>query len=523
MGGSQSEEVKTTILNDTRVKNALRVTNKNISETTMKIVQESVNNTAQSADLTQEISIKGLKAKGDISFEEISQAGDMAISLSSFSNSELKQDLVTETRNQMQTALKEQMNMSQEQAKEDAEQMVSELLSAISETMQSLGAAVTGTDTSSSTETSITNLLNIETETELENLVESAISEELVNTTINNISSKLAASQNVDIADWESTDGGIKVGKISQEFSGDLMLEAISETGTGSSIIATVANVNVADIEKIVETDQSAKDLEEGTIGAAGDFVEKAVGAWAGLLQSGALFILIPVLIVGGLVLFMFRGTISKVAEQQAGVPQQPMPQQQFYQGGGGKTIKKGINFLKSILKNITKTIKKYTTKKNLILLVIIILASLIIYKVYEIIQQKLLSENFTEESKMDDVIITNKGKYLSNKKAGSGTLCLKKDKGKAFKFNIAKNDDNTVTIQKIGKGEKLYLKLNGNIVKLSKFNPQQTKKYNFSFEKKGKEENSFILFQGKKFLSFQKACLSILTKKEDASILKFE
>ena len=349
MGGEQSTETKTEILNDTRVKNALSVMNKNISETTMKIVQESVNNTAQSADLTQEISIKGLKAKGDITFDEISQKGEMAISLSSFSNAELKQDLVTETRNQMQTKLKEQMNMSQEQAKEDGEQMVSELLGAISETMQGLGASVTGTDTSSSTETSIKNIMNIETDTELQNIVESSISEELINTTINNISSKLAASQNVDIADWESTDGGIKVGKISQEFSGDLMLEAINESSVGSSIIASVTNTNIADIEKIVATEQTAKDINEGTLKAGGEAIGGIIGAWSGLVQTGALFIIIPVLIVGGLVLFMFRGTISKVAEQQVGIPQQQMPRQQFYQGGGGKAIKKGMKFLKSI------------------------------------------------------------------------------------------------------------------------------------------------------------------------------
>ena len=522
MGGEQSQETKTEIINDTRVQTAMSNMNKSISETAMSMVQESLKQTAAGAEIKQEVTISGLKAKGDIIIGEISQKADVEISVSSLTNSELKQELVQSTMNDMQTKLKEQMSMSQEQAETEGEQMVAELASALSETMQSLGASVTGTDTSSKSETSIQNLLNIESSVELQNIVESAVTVDLVNKTVESIASNVVGEQKTEISNLESTDGSIVIAGVDQEVLSKQMLEAITSVGMGSEIMASVSQVSKAEVDKSIEAGQTVTQETVGTIDAAGTFVEQAVGAWSGLMSTMGLTILIPILIVGGLVLFMFRGTISKVAEQQAGIPQQQYPQQQFYQGGGGKALKTGMKKAQSMLKNITKTMKKYATRKNLVLLVIAVLLSLVIYKLYKMISSKTLEEQFTNESKMAGVMISSKGKYLKNKKLGDNHLCLNKDKSKAFKFNVSKNDaDKTVTIHRAGKGKKLYIKLQDNDIVLAEFKSAHQKKYDFSFTKKG--ENTYTFSQGKKHLALKNGCLTVVPKKEDATELKFE
>ncbi len=531
MGGSQSEEVKTEIINDTRVQTAMSNMNKSISETAMSMVQETLKQTAVGAAVKQEITITGLKAEGDIVIGEISQKADIEISVSSLTNSELKQELVQTTMNDMQTKLKEQMSMSQEQASTEGEQMVAELAGALADTMQSLGASATGTDTSSTSETSIQNLLNIESDVELQNIVESAVTVDLVNKTIESIASNVVGDQATEISNLESTDGSIVIAGVEQEMLSKQMLEAITSVGMGSEIMASVAQISTADVEKSIDAGQVASEEQVGTIDAAAGFVESAVGAWTDLVSTMGMTIIIPILIVGGLVLFMFRGTISKVAQKQAGIApqqymQQPqyMPQQQYYQGGGGKTIKKGIKNIKSMLKNITKNLtkyyKKYATKKNLILLVIVVLVSLIIYKLYKIYSNKTLGEKFTNESKMTDVIISNKGKYLKNKKLGDEHLCLDEDKSKAYKFNISKGEDDTVTIYKVG-DKKLYIKLQDNDIILTDFKSAHATRYNFTFEKVG--ENTYTFSQGKKYLALKNGCLTVVPKKEDASKLTFE
>ena len=524
MGAEQSQETKTEIINDTRVQTAMSNMNKSISETAMNMVQESLKNTAAGAAIKQEITITGLKAKGDIVIGDISQKADVEVSISSLTNSELKQDLVESTMNDMQTKLKEQMAMSQEQASQEGEQMVSELAGALSSTMQSLGASATGTDTSSKSETSIQNLLNIESSVELQNIVETAISVDLVNKTVESIANNVVGEQKTEISNIESEDGSIVVGNVDQEILSKQMLEAITSIGMGSEIMASVANINKADVEKAVDAGQSATEDQEGTISAAGGFVESVGSAWTGVITSMGSMVIIPILIVGGLVLFMFRGTISKVAEQQAGIPQQQFPQQQFYQGGGGKAMKKSVKKAKSILKDIMKyirkIIKKYATRKNLIILVIVILSLLATYQIYKIIKSKKLSENFTNESKMEGVMISSKGKYLKNKKLGDNHLCLNDDKSKAFKFNVSKNDK-TVTIHRVVKDKKLYIKLQDNDIILTDFKSSHSSKYNFSFEKK--EENTYTLSQGEKYLALKNGCLTVISKKEDASLLKFE
>lgn len=519
MGGEQSQETKTSILNDTRVSNSIKNINETINTTTMNMIQESLKNTAASAEIKQKITISGLKAGGDIDISGVSQKAEVEISISSLTNSEMKQDLVQDTMNKMQTQIADQMKMTQAQASEKGEQMVSALIGAVSETMQGLGASVTGTDTSSKSETSIQNLLNIENETELQNLVKNAVNVDLINKTVEKIASNIVGEQETEITDLEAG-GSIAISNVDQEILSTQMLEAITTVGTGSSILATLANTSEVEMTKTIEAGQTAAEIEQGTIDATGDLVEQAVGAWAGLVQTGALFIIIPVLIVGGLILFMFRGTISKVAEEQSTAYAQ--------QQGGSKIInslyKNILDVFKSIIKQITKIRKslekyylKYINKHlNVTNLITIIIICIIIYGIFQIYQYIRYNriEGFTSESKLQDVMISSEEKYIKNKKLGENQLCLIGDKDNAYKFEIIILEKKDIyLITKIG-DKKYYMKNEGGKIKMAKYDFINDSAYKFNFEKV--KENTYKLSQGGKYIGKKEDCLVMIEKSKD-------
>lgn len=522
MGGSQSSEQKTEIINDTSVQTALKNVNENINEMTMKVIQENVSKTAAGAKIKQSMTISGLKAEGDIEISNISQKAAVEISLSSFTNSELQQDLVTETMNELQTKLQESMKMSQDAAESQGEQFVAELAGALKGAYQS----VTGTSVDEKKELSIQNLLNIESETELVNITKQAINSELINKTVSEIANQIVGEQEMEISNIESETGGIVVSNIEQEILTVQMLEAINSVGTGSEIISAIGNVSKAEIEKSIEAGQVAEAVEIGTIDAAGGFVEQAVGAWTNLVQTGALTVLLPILIIGALVLFMFRGVIGKVAEQQstAYAQQKYQQQQPMMMTGGSKKIKslykRLMKTLKPLLKTIKKYSKKYITKRNIIIAIIAIIVGGASYMLYKKIRYNRI-EGFTAESKLDEVKISSNGKYLKNKKLGLGDLCLNADESNAFKFDISIINDKDVYIVTKRGDDKLYMKAEGGKIIVEKYDLINDSSYKFQY--KNIKENTYILKHGDKYIASKEDCLVLTDENKDKIQLDFE
>ena len=517
MGGQSSKETKTAILNDTSVRVALKNVNESISNMQMSIIQESMQKTAAGANISQEVSIKNLTAKGDIILGDVDQSANVKVNMSALSDSEIKSDLVSEVVSKMQTQLANSMSTEQSAAKEESEQIFAAAFEALGDAM----AAVTGTDTSSSTETDIKNILNIDSNTELVNKIEQNMSTELVNKTVNEVSNVLVGDQKVEYNNIESTTGGIVIGNINLEMVSEQMTEAITKSGTSTELMSKMANISAADIQNAVDAGQTAEEKKKALIEsvgeAAGEVIEKSgeasvgvIGAAGTLAASMGMWIIIPVLLVGGAVLFIFRGTIDAGARQQMGLPQQ---------GGSKKTIKKMKSIISSVLKTIKTYTKKYITRKNLIMLIITILVVLVLQQVYIMIQKQ-LSENFTNDSKMIDVTISSNGKYLKNQKLGDNHLCLTADESKAFKFNVSKLDDKTITLYTLSGDKKLYLKLTTNDITIEEFDSTNKEKYNFTFKKLS--NNTYTFSQGDRYLGFKSNCLTVV-QKDDVSQLLFQ
>ena len=521
MGGSQSSEKKLEIINDTRVQSALKNVNENINEMTMNIMQENLQKTAASAKVKQEVSIEGVKAEGDITISGVKQKAQVQISVSSLTNAELQQELITETMNELQTKMTENMKLSQEQAQKQGEQMIAELAGAFSGAI----ASATGTDVNEKSDTSIQNLLNIKSDTELQNIVKQAVSSDLVNRTVNEVANNIVGEQKVAIKDAESG-GSIAIANVEQDVLSTQMLEAISSVGTGAEIVSKIANVRKVEVEKAKEAGQKAVVEEEGTLSAAGGFVESAVGAWTNFVQTGALTVLIPILVIGAIVLFMFRGVISQVAAKQGGV--EYIPEGQFAQPmmtGGSKAMKNVfkplIKMIKSFRKSSMKFAKKHFTTKNLIKAIIIMVALSSVYALYRKIRYNRVMEGFSNESKLDNLIISNDMKYVTNKKLGDTDICLNSDKSKAFKFDVSIINDKDIYIVRMVGEDKFYLKAENDKIIIEKYDMVNDSSYKFQFDKKG--ENKYILKQGEKYIGINEECLNITSEKDKAITLTFE
>lgn len=507
MGGSQSAEKKIEIINETKVQTALKNINENINEIVMNVIQENLIKTAAGSNIKQEMKITGLKAKEDITISDITQKAQIEISLSSLSNNELQQDLVSETMNELQTKLQESMKMSQEAAEKKGEQFIAEMAAALSGAMSS----VTGSTVKEKKETSIQNLLEIKSDTELVNIIKQSVSTDLINRTISEVSNIVVTEQSAEISNIESTTGGIVVSNINQDVLSKQILEAINNVGTTSEIISGISNISKTEIKKAIEAGQKTASEQEGTLQAGGQALGGVIGAvgdaYSGILQSLGGMIIIPILLVGGAILFIFRGTISKIAQKKAGIPtrrviRRPMQQMRPIMRGGA-------NGFKSIYKKIKKMIRKlskYINMKNLIILVVSIITIIIIYKGYQIIRYNRI-EWFSNESKNTNLTISYNGQFLKNKKLGDNHLCFIDNKDKAYKFDVSVINDKDIYIVTMIGDNKYYLRIVSDEVIIEQYDFINDSSYKFQFEKSGDVYN---LLQGDKKVSVKDECLII-------------
>ena len=521
MGAKQSKQQTTEILNDTNVQTALKNVNENINEMTMKVVQESLEKTAAGATVKQEIKIKNIKTEGDLTISGIKQKAQVQISISSLTNSELQQDLVTETMNELQTKLTESMKISQEQAQKQGEQMISEMVGALSGAISS----ATGTKIDEVSKTSIQNLLNIESDTELQNIVKQSINSELINKTVKQIANNIVGDQTQEIENVEAG-GNLVISNLEQEFLSSQILESINQVGTGAEIISSIANTSKAEVEKAVDAGQKITQEKQGTLGGIGGVIESTFGGLTGLTTGTLGALIFPLIIVGVVVvIYLFMGGRGKQMTPQM----QQQLQQQYYQQGGAKMnkfLKTILNYTKKsknilmkyiniIIKYVKKIIKKYPRSSIIIPVLLVIL-----FIIYRIVRYNRF-ENFTSSDKLNDVIISHNNRFLTNKKLGSLELCFNENISRGFKFNINIIDDKNVYIFRLVDGEKFYMKVNddGELV-LENYDFINDKLYKFQFEK---ENGSIILKNNNRYIGEKDDCLKIVQSKTEASKLSFE
>lgn len=464
MGGSVTKQQKMEILNDTKVKNSLKKFNETINETFLETVQTQTQNVSQSMNLKQSVGSGNRTEVGDIELviENVEQEASSKGDLTALQKSEVQQEVANKTLNDMQTKLTEMMDMSQGAQNKKDEQMITGLLNAISDTVGGAAAMATGGSYNTNNEQKIHNLLNVENSTELRNKVKNSISQKMVNDTISNIASSANVSQEV------GSDNRTKIGNIRMAISGvkqkitvEMATKAISESGTGSSIIAALANVEKSDIERVVKTDQKGQNVETGTFQGLGE-----------MFRGNATMMIVSVVassLIAGVGMFALQ-----------------------MQGGGSKRTS---NFLQNLVQRIKKM--------DSMTLIVIAIAVIFVYLIPTIVYK----EHFTET--IPDVYLKVGDKYVNN------NLCLKNEATEANEVqrgNAINLGDNKVLFQ--FKDSKALAVEADNLVRAD-YDAREVDKYTFDV-KDGK------MSQNGKHIGIQDNCLILDISDTNAAVFKF-
>ena len=417
MGGSQSSETNKEILNDTRVQNSIKKFNETITEQSVSMMQSTMVNAAAGAEVNNKISIKGVKTDGAFVLSDISQKNMVKMNLSVLSKADMKADMVSDMTSKIQSQLANEAESTSDSSNKEGEQILSGIANAVGDTLQGLGQSVTGTDSSSKDNLSIKNLMNVENNTELINKVKNSVTSEMVNESVTNVSMKISAGNEVEIADIEAKDG-VVISNLDQENVIDTMMEAVAESGLGNKILSKMMNIDESEIKNAADTAVKNEEETVGTLDAAGEAVKDVGEAASGVIDSGAgaltagmTAMLMPLIIIGviGVVgLVVLKPLLSK------GMDKANVKDGKFSFGGH-----KGGNAMKNLFKILQKQFMKYATIDNLIIVLSLMVGYKFLPKIIKFIKNKCQKkENFNDDDKEKIIKLKNqKGEYLSQGK----------------------------------------------------------------------------------------------------------
>ena len=530
MGGQQSSETNKEILNDTRVINSIKKFNETINESSVKMMQSTMVNAAAGADVNNTITIKGIKTKGAFILDGVSQKNMVKMNLSVLSKSEMKGDMVSDMTNKIQAQLTNDAKASADSSSKEGEQILAGIASAVSDTVQGLGNSLTGGSSSSKDNLSIKNIMNIENDTELINKVKTSVTQEMVNDTVTNVSLKINAGNELEIAEIEADDGFV-ISNLSQENVVDAMMEAVAESGLANKILSKMMNVDEADIKNAADSETTASDETVGTLDAAGDAVgnvikeggeagSKLIDSSSGLISAGMTALIMPLLIIGvvGIALFFLAKPLLSKGMDKAKVGKDG----KMTFGAGlfkGGSIKKLLN--NSYIKQIKKQLMKYATMDNLIIGLSLIIGYKFLPKIFNYIKN-FNTEKFTIKDNKKLIIF-----YDDNKKF----LNLKDDK---LIFDLEKPTDTLVFLLEIikpnkklqlsfldKKGDLSFLMKHNKKLKIIKYSQKFAGKQSLNYHifDKNDKQGDIVLGVGKKYFNKK---FKLVKNKDDAFKFKY-
>ena len=485
MGSSQSqkEKIKQEVINNTEIQMKLKKVNDSINETTAKVVNK----------ISEEIEVKSkttMKQKvGDLDFSgskdsEVKIGQDLkqaeTIKITSIQNIKQDSKVVNDLQKQIQSDLQKGLEQQQSASASDSEKMMSELMGAISGVVKGAMQSVTGGKSVSDkeVETAIKNELKINNETEIVNKTKNVISSEMITESLNKLSTDLETFMEQEIGNIKATDAE----KLKLDFTQkaiitrDVFMEKLNDTGMGSTIMSKILEVDETKVKEGIKAAQEAENKEKGTLESAGEGIATAAkGAGEGLSQAasgvgkatgGFLTSLVMPLIVIGVVgvaaLFIAKPLLSKGIDKYqpgsskpsskpsgASAPSAPSGPKPSYKlpplKKGGKMPK--INFLNNLINMIKKSLKKifkivtkfftysnmkkYMTKRNLIIILSLIFGYLLFKSLFGKKENFEVNKNY--KIKVDGKFVKRNDGMLSlvdsMEDASEVTVLLKNDK----------------------------------------------------------------------------------------------
>ena len=190
------------------------------------------------------------------------------------------------------------------------------------------------------------------------NIIEKNITDDITST-LNNAITNMNNAKFTVLGKYKCPPGGsIEINQeIVTEQLTDVVMDALTSTISESQVAVTVAQ-KVENETKVTQQGaiDAVGDAGEKVLKAGGEAIGDVVGA-AGLAMLGPLFLIFGVVIVGAVIMYVFRGTISNIAEKKLGVS--PAAVKAAFGFGKRRSVKRGRGVKKGVINKYIKQLSK--------------------------------------------------------------------------------------------------------------------------------------------------------------------
>jgi hypothetical protein len=268
-----SRNIEKLIENDTNLRNEIVNINKNLSSQVSNIMMTSMQEMAAGQDITQQIRIKGIKAKDDININTITQTVKVKVNLSALQNTKLQNEMLEKIQSNLSQGLKEAIENVQTKENIKGEQWVSELAGFAN----NLVNTVAGGDLDENIKETTKNTLNSENIQKTINEISTNVESNINNQTMAKIAASFSADQAIEISDIEAG-ANATISNVEQEVLVEQLLKSVQDTGAGANLVSDILGISKSFTERVIKTEQKVKDETKSTLSGISDIFQGQAG-----------------------------------------------------------------------------------------------------------------------------------------------------------------------------------------------------------------------------------------------------
>ncbi len=331
MGKGSSTMSQDTILEQsTMYKTQLTKATEIVNKIATSVINKQMTTASSGTLINQNVTIGKITSdSGDINITDTQMKADATIDMSMLSDATQKDALVQDLTQNIKDQIALVAGATQDQLNSDGEQIFSEIGKDVSDVLTSLGASVTGSDASSSRDTSISEHMGLDIGTTLNNRVEESVSTTKVSETVSDLQTTLVANQNYTLQGAESKSGNINIAGINMDFMSKTTSDVVTTSGLSTDIVQKFTGLQVTQVKQELTTEQKQTEEKASTLQDV-EQIEKTglEGAdalsktWTSALMMPLILGIVGLIILIGLGMYLFKKPLSAAIESKAGAMQ---------------------------------------------------------------------------------------------------------------------------------------------------------------------------------------------------------
>lgn len=255
MGATQSKSAVSNINNQIIVnKTSLDLLNEQNNSVIANTIMKSAQNNSASIIQNQSVTIRNIKAKGDIDIGKITQNQSAMLNFTGLNATDIKNDASTTLLTQMMNNIKNSTDTT------TLAQMIANASSATN--VGALSMPGWASSDSSVINAASTNIQNT-TDYKLRNIVSNSIANNFTSDNVSNCIASVSNSQDVTVADIVSTDGKFLFSGVDQTQAATTIANCVNQSGVTNKIINDLSNVFGITIDESKKTETTT--TQDGT------------------------------------------------------------------------------------------------------------------------------------------------------------------------------------------------------------------------------------------------------------------